>query len=210
MKNKGFTFIEIMVATTLLLILSSMAATTAYNFIQTVNTYRGQFESLRDGISGLYGTVSLAKMTYEADLAFAAANPSNPNAQEAKNELIYWNSSANQNSPSNLINVLLNVTPNIKKASYLPSFNTVLVWRKDANGNPVQDTETPQITDYDSLLRAFLLTNTRTPDITDPIVATLTLGRILDVANNISPTLPQIDWRRGTMQEILFPQQQVM
>ena len=63
MKKKGFTFIEIMVATTLLLMLASMAATTAYNFIQAVNTYRGQFESLKYGISGLYGTVSLAKMT---------------------------------------------------------------------------------------------------------------------------------------------------
>jgi hypothetical protein len=108
------------------------------------------------------------------------------------------------------------VTPNIKNFSYLPPTNTVLVWRQDNNGNPVQNTESPPITDYESLLRAFLLTDNRTPDQTkkdgtpNAIVATLTLGRILDVANRISPSLPQIDWRRGTMQEILFPQQQIM
>jgi type II secretory pathway pseudopilin PulG len=219
MKTKAFTLIEMVVASTLLILLTSMATTTAYNFIQSVNTYRAQFESLRDSISGLYATVSLAKMTYEADLAFAIANaqanlltnPNDPNAlailNEAQKELNNWNSSANQTDPSNLIGVLLNPNPLIKTSpgSYLPRFNTVHVWRQDSNGNPVQDTETPAIMDYDSLLRAFLLTNKRTPDASDPIVATLTVGRILDVANHISPSLPQIDWRRGTMQEILFP-----
>jgi prepilin-type N-terminal cleavage/methylation domain-containing protein len=208
-KIKGFTFIEMIVATTLLVILTSMAATTAYNFIQSVTSFRAQFESLRDSISGLYSTVSLAKMTYEADLAFAVANgvnnPNDPNAQEAQKELNNWNSPANQSNPANLINVLLNQTPNIKKSSYLPTSLLVQFWTHDNNANAVQSSETVQITDYDSLLRAFLLTDKRTPDPSDTIVATLTLGRILDVANHISPTLPQIDWRRGTMQEILFP-----
>jgi hypothetical protein len=228
MKNKGFTFIEIIVATTLLIMLTSMAATTAYNFIQSVNTYRGQFESLKYGISGLYATVSLAKTNYEADLASAVASaqvtlakdPTDSTAaallQQARNELTYWNTT-NQNNAPNLIKKLLNVTPNIKNASYLPQSNQALVWRADANGNPVQDTENPLITDYDSLLRAFLLTDNRTPDLTkkdgtpNAIVAALTLGRILDLTNpNISPSLPQIDWRRGTMQEIVFPAPQTM
>lgn len=227
-KTNGFTLIELIVAMTLVAILTQMATTTAYNFIQSVNAYRGQFETLRDGINGLYATVSLAKMTYEADLALAVANgvasPNDTDAQaalgEAKTELKYWNDSANQNNPSALINVLLKPNSLIKKSpgSYLPPFNTVLVWRNN-NGNWVQDTETPPITNYDSLRRAFLLTDNRTPDQTrsdgsnNPILATLTLGRILDVsnlANPISPTLPQIDWKRGTQQEILFPPPQTM
>ena len=140
-------------------------------------------------------------------MAFAAANPSNSNAQEAQTELTNWNSSANQSNPANLINVLLNQTQNIKNASYLPTSLLVQFWSPDNNGNPVLNSQTVQITYYDSLLRAFLLTDKRTPKSSDTIVATLTLGRILDVANHISPTLPQIDWRRGRMQEILFPQQ---
>src|SRR5262249_42717105 len=148
-----------------------------YNFMQSVNAYRGQFESLKYGISGLYATVSLAKTAYEADLAFAVAsaqvtlatNPTDPTAlallQKAQTELTNWNTT-NQNNAPNLINVLLNVTPNIKNGSYLPPSNTALVWRADANGNPVQDTENPPIADYDSLLRAFLLTDNRTPDLT--------------------------------------------
>ena len=219
MKNKGFTFIEIIVATTLLLLLSELATTTAYHFMQAATNLKSQFENLRDGINGLYATVSLAKITYEADSNFAIAlglnnNPINdPNVQaaynEARKELDYWNSSAGQSNPANLINVLLNPNPLIKKSpgGYLPAFNTVQVWRND-NGNMVLDTETPSITDYNSLLRAFLLTDKRTPDATDPIVAALTtLGMILDVGSKpqISPTLPQIVWRRGTTQQILFP-----
>jgi hypothetical protein len=94
-----------------------MATTTAYNFIQAVAKLKSQFENLRDNISGLYATVSSAKMAYEADLAFAVANavanPNDPNAQaalnEAQTELTAWNGSATKINPSNLINVLLRV-----------------------------------------------------------------------------------------------------
>jgi prepilin-type N-terminal cleavage/methylation domain-containing protein len=72
MKTKGFTLIELVVASTLLIMLTSMATTTAYNFIQAVAKLKAQFENLRDNISGLYATVSSAKMAYEADLAVAA------------------------------------------------------------------------------------------------------------------------------------------
>ena len=215
MKIKGFTLIELVVASTLLIMLTSMATTTAYNFIQAVAKLKSQFENLRDNISGLYATVSSAKMAYEADLAFAVANaqanPNDLNAQailnEAQTELKAWNDSATQINPSNLINVLLTPNPLIKKSSgsYLPTSRLVQFWSKDNNGNPVTNTETVQITNLDDLFRAYLLTDKNTPDSNDPIVATLMLGRILDVAHNISPTLPTIDWRRGTTQEILFP-----
>jgi hypothetical protein len=89
--------------------------------------------------------------------------------------------------------------------SYLPTSRLVQFWTHDNNGNPVTNTETVQITNLDDLFRAYLLTDKNTPDPNDPIVATLMLGRILDVVKNISPTLPTIDWRRGTIQEILFP-----
>jgi type II secretory pathway pseudopilin PulG len=215
MKTKGFTLIEIVVASTLLIMLTSMATTTAYNFIQAVAKLKSQFENLRDNISGLYATVSSAKMAYEADLAFAVANgvanPTDPNAQaglnEAQTELKAWNDSATQINPTNLINVLLTPSPLIKKSpgSYLAPTRVVQFWTHDNNGNPVTTTQTVPIADLDSLFRAYLLTDKNTPDSNDPIVATLMLGRMLDVAKNISPTLPTIDWRRGTTQEILFP-----
>jgi hypothetical protein len=49
---------------------TSIATTTAYNFIQAVANLKAQFQNLRDNISGLYTAVSVAKMNYEADLAF--------------------------------------------------------------------------------------------------------------------------------------------
>ena len=157
--------------------------------------------------------------TMEADLAFAVANAqanlvanqNDPNAQAAlkaaQNELTAWHDSATQINPSNLINVLLTPNPLIKKSSgsYLPTSRLVQFWTHDNNGNPVTNTETVQITNLDDLFRAYLITDKNTPDPNDPIVATLMLGRILDVVKNICPTLPTIAWKRGTIQEILFP-----
>jgi hypothetical protein len=70
------------------------------------------------------------------------------------------------------------------------------------NGNPVTTYVLVQIIDIDSLLRAYLLTDDGTP--TGNIVATIEVGPVLDVTNSIRPTLPTIDWKAGTVQEIQY------
>jgi hypothetical protein len=119
---------------------------------------------------------------------------------------------ANQNQDPQLILRLINPDPNLpdlplkrltpNSRSYLPTSRTVQETIY-VNGNPVQNTVTTQITDLDSLLRAYLLTDNGST--TGNIVATVTVGTMLDVQNQVRPTLPIIDWRGGTLQEIVFP-----
>ncbi|MBV8331087.1 MAG: hypothetical protein JOZ61_11560 [Verrucomicrobia bacterium] len=53
-----------------------------------------------------------------------------------------------------------------------------------------------------TLLEAFQLTDDLTP--TGNIVATITVGPMLDLTTGMRPTLPIVDWKSGTLQEIQF------
>ena len=53
----------------------------SYNFIQSVANLKARFLNLRENISGLYTVVSLAKISYAADLAFTLSNANNQAAQ---------------------------------------------------------------------------------------------------------------------------------
>ena len=198
MKAKGFTLIELVVACTLLLILTQVATTTMYNFMQATTNLKNQFQNLRNNIAPLYALVSQAKNTYASNLVFQAFNPANQAVQgNAETQIQQWNSAANSNQNPALIAILIG-------NSYIPSFRTVQVWTNN-NGTAALTSVTVQIVDMDSLLRAYLLTDDGTP--TGNIVATLTVGTILDPnpQGPVSPTLPVIDWRSGTLQEIIFP-----
>ena len=53
-----------------------------------------------------------------------------------------------------------------------------------------------QITDMDSLLKAYQLTDNGAPS--GNIVATIAVGPIQDLTTGMRPTLPIIDWKGGT------------
>jgi hypothetical protein len=89
--------------------------------------------------------------------------------------------------------------------SYLPTSRNVPVITY-VNGNAVTTYVLVQITDMNSLLEAYQLTDNGTP--TGNIVATVSVGTLLDIPPNggavTRPTLPIIDWKSGTLQEIQF------
>jgi prepilin-type N-terminal cleavage/methylation domain-containing protein len=288
MKTKGFTLIELVVACTLLLMLSTIATTSTFNFVQATANLKAQYTNIQN-IMALHSVLAKAKMNYATDLAFelvAAGNPSlasipagftipvfgstvtvtmsaavpemvvgqgisvtdgthylngivnlvsgtsltiqntggNPPGStmgpgsniylgqaEAQAEIQRWNIWAQQNDSAGLINRLINPDPNLPiplaplnpppSRSYLPTSRNVPVTTM-VNGNPVLTYVLVQITDINSLLKAYQLTDDGTP--TGNIVATVSVGPMLDVTNQIRPTLPIIDWKSGTPQEILF------
>ena len=291
MKTKGFTLIELVVACTLLLMLSTIATTTTYNFVQATANLKAQYTNIQN-IMALHSVLVKAKTNYATDLAFeliVAGNPpvasiplpftvpvfgatvtvtmsaavpqmvvgqgisvtdgthylngivnsvgattliientSNvsviapgtlmgPNSSiylsqaEAQSEIQRWNIWAQQNDSAGLINRLINPDPNLPiplaplnpppSRSYLPTTRNVPVTTM-VNGNPVTTYVLVQITDINSLLKAYQLTDDGTP--TGNIVATISVGPMLDVANQIRPTVPIIDWKSGTPQEIQF------
>jgi prepilin-type N-terminal cleavage/methylation domain-containing protein len=208
-KTKGFTLIELVVACTLLLLFSTIATTSTYNFVQATANLKGQYTNIQN-IMVLHGVLTRAKMNYATDLAFQLAVPANQG--EAQNEITnVWNNWAQQNDSAGLINRLINPDPNLPiplsrlnpppSRSYLPASRNVPVTTM-VNGNPVTTYVLVQITDINSLLKAYQLTDDGTP--TGNIVATISVGPILDVANGVRPTLPIIDWKSGTPQEIQF------
>jgi len=293
MKTKGFTLIELVVACTLLLMLSMIATTTTFNFVQATADLKTKYTNLQN-IMALHSVLVNAKMNYATDLAFqliAAVNPpvasisssftvpvfgatvsvqmSNPvpgmvdgqgisvtdgthylngivnsvggttlvientssgsviapgtvmgltnvstiylSQAEAQAEIQRWNIWAQQNDSAGLINRLINPDPNLPiplaplnpppSKSYLPTSRNVPV-TTIVNGNPVTNYVLVQITDINSLLKAYQLTDDGTP--TGNIIATISVGPMLDVANQIRPTVPIIDWKAGTPQEIRF------
>ena len=188
MKTKGFTLVELVVACTLLIMLSTIATTSTYNFVQATANLKAQYNNIQN-IMALHGALVQAKMHYATDLALES------NKTEAQNEITHWNFLAQQNDSVDLIARLITPDPlltdlplaplNPSSRSYLPT---------SRNG--------VQITDMDSLLKAFQLTDNGTP--TGNIVATIAVGPMLDVTSGMRPTLPIIDWRSGTPQEIQF------
>jgi len=205
MKAKGFTLVELVVACTLLIMLSMIATTSTFNFVQATANLKAQYNNIQN-IMALHSALVQAKMNYATDLAFEIAQGTTvtnnqltltPQAQEAQHAVQQWNISANQNDGSTLINRLINPDPNLPaiplaplnpgSRSYLPT---------SRNG--------VQIADITSLLKAYQLTDDGTP--TGNPVATIAVGAMLDVWSGAytRPTLPIIDWRSGTAQEIQF------
>ena len=222
MKTKqGFTLIELVVACTLLIMLSTIATTSTYNFVQATANLKAQYNNIQN-IMLLHGVLANAKLNYATDLAFEIAQGTNPlngqqtsQAQEAQHAVQQWNISANQNDGSTLISWLINPSGtgspsaglqlplNPGSTSYLPTSRNVPVMTY-SNGNPVTTYVVVQITDINSLLQAFQLTDDGTP--TGNIVATITVGPMLagTPPPPTRPTLPIIDWKAGTLQEIRF------
>jgi type II secretory pathway pseudopilin PulG len=216
MKTKGFTLVELVVACTLLLLLSTVSITTTYNFIEATANLKAQSNSIVN-IMGLHSALINAKMNLATDLAWElsleqSANPSST-PFPAESAIQTWNHSAASNDSKTLIGLLISPVfqglPSLPLAnpggSYLPTSRVVQV----VGGNPVTTTSvTVQITDITSLIRAYQLTDDGTP--TGNPVATISVGTILDPpsqANGFTttrPTLPIIDWKGGSLQEIQY------
>jgi prepilin-type N-terminal cleavage/methylation domain-containing protein len=212
MKTKGFTLVELVVACTLLLMLSTIATTSTFNFVQATGNLKAQYNNIQN-IMALHSVLVQAKMNYATDLtsalASASATPNNPAQETIEDAISNWNLLARQNDSQDLINILINPPtgislPSLNAASrsYLPASRNVPV-TTTASGYPVTTYVMVQITDMVSLLRAYQLTDTGTP--TGNIVATISVGPILDLGPPLTrPTLPIIDWKSGTPQEIQF------
>jgi type II secretory pathway pseudopilin PulG len=192
MKTKGFTLVELVVACTLLIMLSTIATTSTYNFVQATVNLKAQYNNIQN-ILALHSALVQAKMHYATDLALESTNPSF--AGEAQNEIQHWNFLAQQNDSVDLIARLIAPDPlltNLPLAPLNPSSRSYLPTSRSG----------VQITDMDSLLKAYQLTDNGTP--TGNIVATIAVGPMLDVTSGTRPTLPIIDWKSGTLQEIQF------
>jgi prepilin-type N-terminal cleavage/methylation domain-containing protein len=193
MKNKGFTLVELVTACTLLLMLSTIATTSTFNFVQATANLKTQYNNIQN-IMLLHSVLVEAKMNYATDLALS----------NNTSEVQHWNLLAQQNDSTDLIARLINPassSTNPSSRSYLPTSRNVPV-TTNIHGNPVVSYDMVQITDMDSLMKAYQLTDTGTP--TGNIVATISLGPMLDPTSGMRPTLPIIDWKSGTPQEIQF------
>jgi prepilin-type N-terminal cleavage/methylation domain-containing protein len=216
MKTKGFTLVELVVACTLLLMLSTIATTSTYNFVQATGNLKSQYNNIQN-IMALHSVLVQAKMNYATDLtsalSSASATPNNPAEGTIEAAISNWNLLARQNDSQDLINILINPPTGFQPAlplaplnaasrSYLPTSRNVPV-TTTTGGYPVTTYVLVQITDMVSLLKAYELTDTGTP--TGNIVASISVGAILDLGPPLTrPTLPIIDWKSGTPQEIQF------
>ena len=68
MKTKGFTLVELVVACTLLLMLSTIATTSTFNFVQATANLKAQYNNIQN-IMALHSALVQAKMNYATDLA---------------------------------------------------------------------------------------------------------------------------------------------
>jgi prepilin-type N-terminal cleavage/methylation domain-containing protein len=191
MKTKGFTLVELVVACTLLLMLSTIATTSTYNFVQATANLKAQYNNIQS-IMLLHKALVQAKMNYATDLALESNTPGTSNIQEAKAEIQHWNLLAQENASADLIARLISPDTNFTDPPLAPPGKSYF----PASLNGVQ------ITDMNSLLKAYLLTDNGTP--TGNIVATITVGPMLDLTSGMRPMLPIIDWRSGTPQEIQY------
>ena len=144
-----------------------------FNFVQATANLKSQYNNIQN-IMALHNVLVQAKMNYATDLALSN------NTTEAEAERQHWNLLAQQNDSTDLIARLINPDPiltdlpraplNPASRSYLPTSRNVPV-TTNVNGNPVTNYVMVQITDMDSLLKAYQLTDSGTP--TGNIVATV-------------------------------------
>src|ERR1700761_7407709 len=106
MKNKGFTLVELVVACPLLLMLSTIATTSTFNFVQATGNLKAQYNNVQN-IMLLHSVLVQAKMNYATDLALSS------NTTEAKAETQHWNLLAQQNDSIDLIARLINPDPSL-------------------------------------------------------------------------------------------------
>src|SRR6202035_3127593 len=111
MRNKGFTLVELVVACTLLLMLSTIATTSTYNFVQATANLKAQYNNIQN-IMLLHKALVQAKMNYATDLALESNTGDPNNVQEVKDELQRWNTKAQQNDSIDLITRLINPDTN--------------------------------------------------------------------------------------------------
>jgi prepilin-type N-terminal cleavage/methylation domain-containing protein len=195
MKTKGFTLVELVVACTLLLMLSTIATTSTYNFVQATANLKAKYNTIQN-IMALHSALVQAKMNYATDLALESNTAVASNIQEAKVEIQHWNLLAQENDSMDLIARLISpdtnfTDPPLAPSSVPPPKSYLLT---SLNG--------VQITDINSLLKAYELTDNGTP--TGNIVATVTVGTMLDLTSGIRPMQPVVDWESGTPQWIQF------
>ena len=105
MKTKGFTLIGIVVACMLPVMLSMIATTSTYNFVQAFGNATNQYQNTQN-IMALHRVLAQAKMNYPTDLASELSDPSNQRA--AQEEIRRWDTWANQNDNRHLIDRLIN------------------------------------------------------------------------------------------------------
>jgi prepilin-type N-terminal cleavage/methylation domain-containing protein len=192
MKNKGFTLIELVVACTLLLMLSTIATTTTYNFVQATANLKAQYNNIQN-IMALHSALVQAKMNYATDLALESSSATE--GTEAKAEIQHWNLLAQQHDSTDLILRLITPDPLLPDLPIAPLNPGSRSYFQTAHNGV-------QITDVNSLLRAYLLTDNGTTS--GNVVATIAVGPMLDLTSGMRPTPPIIDWRSGTPQEIQF------
>jgi prepilin-type N-terminal cleavage/methylation domain-containing protein len=195
MKTKGFTLIELVTACTLLLMLSTIATTSTFNFIQATANLKSQYKNIQS-IMVLQNALVQAKMNYATDLSLESNTADPKNIQEAKDEIQRWNMLAQQNDSQDLIARLISPDTNFTDPPLAPSSVPPPKSYLPTSVNGVQ------ITDMNSLLKAYQLTDNGTT--TGNIVASITVGSMLDLASGMRPTLPIVDWKSGTAQEIQF------
>src|SRR5580692_2932040 len=141
MKTKGFTLVELVVACTLLLMLSTIATTSTFNFVQATGNLKAQYNNIQN-IMALHSVLVQAKMNYATYLASArtsaSATPNNPAEVPIEDAISNWNLLARQNDSQDLISVLINPPAGIQPAlplaplnpasrSYLPTSRNVPV-----------------------------------------------------------------------------------
>ena len=84
MRNKGFTLVELVVACTLLLMLSTIATTSTFNFVQATGNLKAQYNNIQN-IMLLHKALVQAKMNYATDLALESTNTNETKANPDTN-----------------------------------------------------------------------------------------------------------------------------
>src|SRR5580700_5505202 len=120
MKTKGFTLVELVVACTLLLMLSTIATTSTFNFVQATANLKSQYNNIQN-IMLLHKALVQAKMNYATDLALESNTGVASNVDEAKDELQRWNTMAQQNDSIDLIARLINPDTNFTDPPLSPT-----------------------------------------------------------------------------------------
>jgi hypothetical protein len=154
----------------------------------------------------LHTALATAKLNYATDLAViiaAGAPTASPaptqqqidQANRAQQDITNWNS-FDQGDNSKLIHLLINPDPNlpIPLAPPIPGSTSYIL--------PPVPPVAVQITDITSLLKAYQLTDDGTPS--GNILATISVGPLVQTGAMIRPTLPIIDWKANTVQEIQY------
>jgi type II secretory pathway pseudopilin PulG len=136
-KKQGFTLIELVVACTLLIMLSTIATTTTDNFIQAVKLLKMTNQTLtyQTQVWSLKSTLAQAQLAYASELAkeLASGGLTDPNA------ISNWNQSVNDQSAND---------QSVRDRAIDSLIQTLASYLHDSSGNSI-----PNITTFAGLLR---------------------------------------------------------